>query len=93
MRYSRCKCGKSWSLGSKPPHSCDRCPECKSDFAMGPTQHEEPKPHQLVTRTDKVDADIGPVTVTLTRCIWCLKTKAEIVDRNEPWEMKEKGSP
>ncbi len=84
MRYFQCKCGdrKSWS--SMGVRRCQRCPKCGSDLAEGPSSHREPEPHQMRAFTEAHKSDDGEVKVTLTRCWWCLQTKAELEKLGEP---------
>lgn len=74
MQFYRCKCGASRSWGSMPPPLCARCGACGSDLAPGPSLHREPKPHEYLV--EQVATDAGPAP--LTRCRWCMKTKAEL---------------
>jgi hypothetical protein len=53
VRWSRCKCGKLTSYGSMPTPRCYRCGDCGSDLAGAPDQHQEPIPHDFVTRYDQ----------------------------------------
>ncbi len=75
MIYSRCRCGdrQHWGSGMKPPR-CTPCKKCGTVPATGPNSHPEPVPHDF--RAVPVAAD--QAGATLTRCMICLKTKAEI---------------
>lgn len=74
MQYYRCKCGKAEAHTSMGVYPCDRCAECGSDLSQNPNNHQEPKDHDLVVT--KVQTDEGEKT--LSRCRWCLRTKAQI---------------
>lgn len=74
MRFYRCKCGNVTAWGSMPPYQCSQCPKCKSDLAEGPSLHADPIPHEFLTVP--VIVDQGEMTVT--RCRYCSRTKAEI---------------
>lgn len=74
MRYYRCKCGNSTSVGSIPPYPCSKCEDCGSDLAEAPQWHSEPVPHDM--HPTQVATDGG--LVTLTRCRWCGITQAEL---------------
>lgn len=66
---------------------CARCPKCKSDLAMGPDGHREPRPHSMESHYVEAETDKGKTIVgTLSRCIWCNKTLAQIVAAGEPKE-------
>lgn len=79
MIFSQCKCGnlKSWSSGCETP--CAWCTKCDSDLATGPDLHRDRVPHEF--EAHKVDTDEGPKT--LSRCRWCMRTKAQIQRANE----------
>lgn len=84
MKYFQCKCGdrKSWStMGVR---RCARCPKCGSDLAQGPSEHRDPEPHQMMEFPVDMQTDAGVVKGTITRCWWCLETKAELEKRGEP---------
>lgn len=78
MRHYRCKCGSSRSYGSMGPPLCSKCGTCGSDLAGGPEAHREPKDHDF-SLVDEVATDEGPKP--LTRCRYCVRTKAEIEAR------------
>ncbi len=65
------------------PFQCSWCEKCQSNPAEGPNSHStERTPHRMVCTKVEVDDGHG----TLTRCIWCHRTKAEIAERGEPME-------
>lgn len=66
-------------MGSAP---CRRCDKCGSDLAESPDTHIEPRPHLMVPGTVHTDAG----EATLTRCRWCLRTRAELEAAGEPME-------
>lgn len=78
MQYRRCKCGKSEAWGSMPPPRCAGCPECGTNFALGPDAHKPPEPHEF--KETKVDTDDGKGVLTI--CLWCGETKKEIEAKN-----------
>lgn len=63
---------KAW--GSIPPDPCTSCSDCKSNLALSPEYHVEPLEHDF--RHTLVDTDEG--IKSLTRCIWCGRSKKEI---------------
>lgn len=85
MQFYRCKCGGSTSHTSMGVSRCTRCPKCKSDLAQGPSEHREPPPHEMVRQ--KVDADEGEAFNLF--CWVCLKSKAKIEERGDPWVWKD----
>lgn len=80
MQYYRCKCGKSESWSSMGPTPCFKCDTCGSDLARDPSIHREPEPHNFVTGQVETDEGAKP----LTRCTFCLKTKAQIESAERP---------
>ncbi len=74
MKFYRCKCGSRRAWGSMPPPPCAKCRDCASGLAQGPNEHLEPLDHEF--RVDQVKTDRGLQPVT--RCRWCLVTKADI---------------
>lgn len=52
MKGFRCKCGQTVVWSSMGVRSCETCPECGSDLAMGAGLHRDPVPHEWVTRYD-----------------------------------------
>lgn len=88
MRYYRCKCGRHESWGSMGPNPCARCKDCGSDLAGSPDTHAEPKPHRMLTVRATVETDEGEKDAgTMTRCVWCLRTLAQIREAGQPFEM------
>lgn len=66
---------------------CERCSKCGSDLASAPELHSDPKPHRVISVPVKAMTDGGEITVgTLTTCVCCNRTKAEIEKRGEPME-------
>ncbi|MCC7139760.1 MAG: hypothetical protein IT460_15160 [Planctomycetes bacterium] len=57
----------------EPPRCCP-CPKCGTVPATGPDVHPDPVPHDF--RATPVQAD--QPGATLTRCLICCKTKAQI---------------
>lgn len=87
MRYYKCKCGERTAWSSMGVYSCERCSKCGSNLAEGPTSHRDPSPHQMLAvrvsaATDSGVRDVG----TLTQCVWCQQTLAEIETAKDPWE-------
>lgn len=74
MRYYRCKCGESMSMGSMPPPRCFRCEKCGSNLAEGPSWHSEPLPHEWHIGQVETDEGMKP----LSRCRYCHHTRREI---------------
>jgi hypothetical protein len=50
-------------------------------LAGGPEQHRKPSSHRL--QKSPVEAD---EPAFITRCVWCLKTKKQIVELGQPFE-------
>ncbi len=50
MQYYRCKCGESTMFGSLSPLDCQGCDKCNTTLTQHPDYHEEPKPHDWMTR-------------------------------------------
>jgi hypothetical protein len=72
MQFYRCKCGKSTMWTSMGVPACTRCKRCGSDFAQGPQGHEEPSPHEYVTRYDEFTGK--PYEL----CQLCIHRRAEL---------------
>lgn len=84
MQYARCKCGayEAWTSGM-PLNGCAWCKKCGTTPAYRPEGHKTERPaHQMVTT--KVDTDDG--NGKLTRCKWCMRTKASLEKDGEPME-------
>lgn len=66
MQFYRCKCGETVSHTSMGVPDCSKCDKCGSDLAQAPTLHEEPKPHEYVTRYDR---NTGTPFEMCTKCM------------------------
>lgn len=87
MRYWQCKCGERQGWGSTGPRPCDWCDECKTTLACGPDGHRIIRPpHKMIKTSVDIETDDGTSVATLTRCIHCHKTKADLEKNNEPME-------
>ncbi len=87
MTHYCCKCGTSESCGAMGPYPCVRCPRCGSNLAEFPSEHFEPRPHQMLTERIEVIIDNGVFDIgELTRCVWCQETKTQIEKWGEPME-------
>ena len=75
MQYYRCKCGEHTAWGSMPPNRCFKCEKCGSDLAQAPGLHRDPVPHDF-TSIENIKTDQGDMTIT--RCRYCHRTKAQI---------------
>ncbi len=87
MRYFRCKCGERTAWSSMGIYPCERCSKCGSDLAESPNSHREPQPHRMQAERVQAQTDAGLRDAgTLTRCIWCQDTLAEVETSGEPWD-------
>jgi hypothetical protein len=57
---------------------CDKCDACGSNLARSPDTHAEPVPHDF-SLVQTVQTDEGPKP--LSRCRFCMRTRAEIAAR------------
>ena len=88
MRYYRCACGEKESWSSMGTLPCEGCSKCGTTLAESRFGHETPKPHKMYVEKVMVETDQGKIHAgDLTRCWWCLKPLAKIV--NEPMELAE----
>ena len=75
MQYWKCKCGKSEFYGSgMGPSPCQECPDCHTTVSQSPEGHKRAVPHEFNVHQVETDEGMKP----LSRCRWCLKTKAHI---------------
>lgn len=78
MKTYRCKCGQTAAWSSMGGCPCSRCGKCGSNLALGPDDHRDPEPHNMVAQKVELETDTGTLRGELTRCVWCLKTLAEL---------------
>ena len=77
----RCKCGDATAFGSMPPYQCAWCEKCQSSLASHPDGHRDRVDHEF-SHVEKIATDQGEVTIT--RCRYCHRTRAEIATEEQP---------
>lgn len=80
MIYGQCKCGaiQFWGSGMNPA-PCNPCKQCGTIPATHVNAHPEPIDHEFYVSQVETDEGMKP----LSRCRYCMKTKAQIAKEEE----------